>query len=123
MALKCLAHEPQRCGFVPALGDVALEDLALLVHRSPEVAHLAIDLHVDLVEVPLPMPQAPHPTDPLTADICSKQRTELFHQCLTVSWEMSMPRSASRSSTFRRLSGKRTYIITTRRITSGDELK
>jgi hypothetical protein len=36
---------------------------------------------------------------------------------------MSMPRSNSRSSTFLRLSGKRTYIITTRRITSGDELK
>jgi hypothetical protein len=36
---------------------------------------------------------------------------------------MSMPRSASRSSTFRSDSGYFTYIITTRRITSGDELK
>ena len=36
---------------------------------------------------------------------------------------MSMPRSASRSSTLRKLSGKRTYIITTRRMISGDELK
>jgi hypothetical protein len=36
---------------------------------------------------------------------------------------MSMPRSNSRSSTFLSDSGKRTYIITTRRITSGDELK
>jgi hypothetical protein len=34
-----------------------------------------------------------------------------------------MPRSASRSSTFRRLSGKRTYIITTNRMISGEELK
>jgi hypothetical protein len=47
----------------------------------------------------------------------------LFHHIRTVSWQMSMPRSNSRSSTFRKLSGKRTYIITTRRITSGDELK
>ena len=47
----------------------------------------------------------------------------LFHQNRTVSWQRSMPRSNSRSSTFRKLSGKRTYIITTRRITSGDELK
>jgi hypothetical protein len=36
---------------------------------------------------------------------------------------MSIPRSNSRSSTFRKLSGNRTYIITTSRITSGDELK
>jgi hypothetical protein len=36
---------------------------------------------------------------------------------------MSMPRSASRSSTFRSDSGYFTYIITTRRITSGELLK
>jgi hypothetical protein len=47
----------------------------------------------------------------------------LFHHILTVSWQMSIPRSNSRSSTLRRLSGKRTYISTTSRITSGDELK
>ena len=46
-----------------------------------------------------------------------------FHHIRTVSWQMSIPRSQGRSSTFRKLSGKRTYIITTRRITSGDELK
>jgi hypothetical protein len=33
------------------------------------------------------------------------------------------PTLNSRSSTFRRLNGNRTYIITTSRITSGDELK
>ena len=36
---------------------------------------------------------------------------------------MSIPRSNSRSSTLRKLSGNRTYIMTTKRITSGDELK
>jgi hypothetical protein len=36
---------------------------------------------------------------------------------------MAIPRSNSRSSTFRTLSGKRTYINTTIRITSGEELK
>jgi len=34
-----------------------------------------------------------------------------------------MPRSNSRSSTFRKLSGTRAYISTTSLITSGDELK
>jgi hypothetical protein len=51
------------------------------------------------------------------------RRWNRFHQCRTVSWQMSIPRSKSRSSTFRRLSGKQTYIMITRRITSGDELK
>jgi hypothetical protein len=46
-----------------------------------------------------------------------------FHQNRTVSWLMSIPRSAKRSSTFRSDSGYRTYIITTRRITSGELLK
>jgi hypothetical protein len=47
----------------------------------------------------------------------------LFHHSRTVSWQMSIPRLNSRSSTFLRLSGKRTYISTTSRITSGEELK
>jgi hypothetical protein len=46
-----------------------------------------------------------------------------FHQNRTVSWLMSIPRSAKRSSTLRSDSGYRTYIITTRRITSGELLK
>jgi len=36
---------------------------------------------------------------------------------------MSIPRSASRSSTLRNDSGYLTYIITTRRMTSGELLK
>jgi hypothetical protein len=36
---------------------------------------------------------------------------------------MSMPRSNSKYSTFRSDSGNRTYIIATRRMISGEELK
>src|SRR5450432_2922680 len=46
-----------------------------------------------------------------------------FHQNRTVSWLMSIPRSARRSSTLRSDSGYLTYIKTTRRITSGEMLK
>jgi hypothetical protein len=46
-----------------------------------------------------------------------------FHQNRTVSWLMSIPRSASRSSTLRSDSGYRTYIITTKRMTSVELLK
>ena len=43
-----------------------------------------------------------------------------FHHSLTVSWQISIPRSNSRSSTLRGDSGYRTYIMTTSRITSGE---
>jgi hypothetical protein len=46
-----------------------------------------------------------------------------FHQNRTVSWLISIPRSAKRSSTLRSDSGDFTYIITTRRITAGELLK
>ena len=42
---------------------------------------------------------------------------------LAVSWLMSIPRSARRSSTLRNDSGYLMYIITARRITSGELLK
>jgi hypothetical protein len=42
-------------------------------------------------------------------------RPNRFHQKRTVSWLMSIPRSAKRSSTLRSDSGYPTYIITTRR--------
>ena len=44
-------------------------------------------------------------------------------ECRTVAWQMSIPRSASKSSTLRKLKGKRTYIITISRMMSGEELK
>ena len=46
-----------------------------------------------------------------------------FVQNRMVSWLMSIPRSANRSSTLRSDSGYRTYIITTKRMTSGELLK
>ena len=48
---------------------------------------------------------------------------KLFHQKRTVLWLISIPRSWSRSSTLRSESGKRMYIITTKRMTSGLVLK
>jgi hypothetical protein len=47
----------------------------------------------------------------------------LFHQNQNVSWLISMPRSCSRSSTFRSDNGNRMYIITARRMICGLVLK
>jgi len=40
-----------------------------VIDGAPEVDHLAIELHVHLVEVPLPLPEVPHPVHPLTPDV------------------------------------------------------
>ncbi len=45
----------------------------------------------------------------------------LFHHSLTVSWQVSIPRPNSRSSTFRNDSENCTYISITSRITSGKD--
>lgn len=54
-----------------------------------------------------------------TANIGPKR----FHYSPTVSWQTSIPRSKSRSSTFRNDSGKWTYYMTASRMISGDKLK
>ncbi len=46
-------------------GNEALEDLALMIDGSPEVAQFATDLHVNFVEVPAPLAEATHAADPL----------------------------------------------------------
>ena len=47
-----------------------------MIDRSPEVMHLAIDLHVDLVEMPTPWGVDPHAIDALFADFGSEHRAE-----------------------------------------------
>lgn len=40
------------------------------------VHHLAVDLDVHLIEMPFPLPNAPHPAYPLPADVTREQRPE-----------------------------------------------
>lgn len=61
---------------IPALRDVALEDFSLMIDGAPEVMHLAVDLHVHLVEVPLPLAALAHAIDALSADLGCEDRAE-----------------------------------------------
>jgi len=76
VAFERLLDELQSSHLVPGFRDVTLEDLALVVNRSPEVMGLAVDLHVDLVEVPAPVPEALHGVAPLPADVGGEQWPE-----------------------------------------------
>ena len=49
---------------------------ALVINRAPEVMHLAVDCDADLVEVPLPVPEASHPAHPLAADVSRKHQAD-----------------------------------------------
>jgi len=76
MAFQRLLHEGERGRLVTGLGDKTLENLTLLVYPAAEANHLAVELHVHIIEMPAQVPEALHPVDPLSADVCSKQRTE-----------------------------------------------
>jgi hypothetical protein len=73
MALERFLHESESGLLIPAVRDIAFEHLALVIDRSPEIVHLAVDFHVDLVEVPAPMTEASHAVYPLPADIAGKE--------------------------------------------------
>src|SRR5258708_28960886 len=94
-----------------------------MVAGAPKVVELAVDLHKHLVQMPAPLRIAAHVRDASLTDLGGEHRANRFHQNRTVLWLMSIPRSAKRSSTFRSDSGYLTYIITTRRMTSGELLK
>ena len=94
-----------------------------MIHGAPEVVHLAVDLHVNLVQVPLPVRKGLHPTDPVSADLCCKHRaksvppiTHSFVADLYAALVQKIFNIAKRK-------GNRTYIMTARRMISGLVLK
>ena len=78
--------------------DKVLKALTLMIYHMSQVVHLAVDLHADLIEVPAPMSNAPHPAHPLPAEVSGEHRTEAVPPEL----------SNKKSSTFRNENGKRT---------------
>jgi hypothetical protein len=118
-ALKKLQHRR----LVSLCSDDRSQNLAFMIDGAPEIAELAVDLHERLIQMPTPLRIAAHGRHPLLADLGGEHRAKPVPQNRTVSWLMSIPRSARRSSTLRSDSGYFTYIITTRRMTSGELLK
>ena len=120
MTLQDLLEESQSRRFVTLFGDVAFQNLALVINRSLQ---LSVDLHEDLVDVPAPVFEGRMRDTRWRRISPASIGPNLFHQYRTVSWHMSIPRSNSRSSTLRSDNGNRTYIITTSLMIAGDELK
>jgi hypothetical protein len=63
------SHGFQGGALVADLGHKALEDLALVIDRAPEVVRDAADLLEDLDEMPAPVGQGAHPLHLLSPDL------------------------------------------------------
>ena len=76
MALQRLLHKGEGRSFVPGRGDLALEDLARVLGRPSIVHHLAVELHVHLVEMPTTVPKIAHVADAPSTDLAGEEGTE-----------------------------------------------
>ncbi len=104
---------------VSAFGHNGLQHLAFMANSPRKIMPLAIHLQENLIRVPLPFRECAQFLHPLPSDLSSKLRVKPVPP-ISDSFELtSMPRSCSRSSTFRSESGKRMYSITARRMISG----
>ncbi len=76
MSLQCLLHEGQRDLLVSGFGDLAAEDLALVIDRAPQIMVFAVDLHGHFVEMPSPPAEASHVADLVLPHFTCERRAE-----------------------------------------------
>ena len=123
VTLECLLYEGQRCLLVARPADKALQDLTFLIDRTLQVTISPFSFTYTSSRCQRQWRNPRMRLTRLRRTSPANIGRNLFHHSRTVSWQMSIPRSNSRSSTLLRRSGKRTYISTTSRITSGEELR
>ena len=120
MALHGSSDELQRGRLVPFLGDEGLQRFALVVHGAPEIAHLAVDANVDLIQVQALLGVLAHGLDPLLADLGGEHGPEppppeAYRLVANVD-----PALVQKVFHVSERQGYFTYITTTRRINSGE---
>src|SRR5271166_3789995 len=113
----------QRRSLVPLRGDHRFQNLAFVIGSPPEIAELPLIFTKTSSKCQRHWGKRRTFATRLFRISAANIGPNRFHQNRIVSWLMSIPRSASRSSTLRSDSGYLTYIITTSRITSGELLK
>ena len=76
VALHQFPEEIQSGALVSSLCDNNLQNLAFMIHGPPEAVSLAIDLHEDLVDVPLPLGVRPQLLNTFSSDLRGEHRTQ-----------------------------------------------
>ena len=71
-----LLNKFERSSLVPGLAGKGFQHFSFVIDRTPEIVHLAVILHADLVEVPSPVHMSPHPIDTLLGDLGGEHRTK-----------------------------------------------
>lgn len=135
MPLHCLLEEFQCRLSVAGVRHEDFKNFAFVVDGAPEIVPFTVDLHED------PLGYESIPCRAVPPSGCQRQwldripstrrfRTSqtnsgpnLRHRNRTISWLMSISGSCSRSSTLRSDNGNRMFIITARRMISGEVLK
>ena len=119
MTLHCFPEEFQCCFAIPALCDEAFQHLALVIHGTPKVMRLAINLHKYLIQMPLPVRVCAHLLNSFAADFSGKHRAKSIppipHRFVADVDAALVQKILDITSE----SGKRTYIMTARRMISG----
>jgi hypothetical protein len=76
MAFHGFPREFEGCLAITALCDATFQDVPFVIHSPPKVVRLAVDLHENLIQVPLPIWICAHLAEPFLADLCGKQRAK-----------------------------------------------
>ncbi len=76
VTLHGFPEEFQCCFAIPALRDIAFQHLALVIHGTPKVMRLAINLHKHLIQMPLPVRVCAHLVNSFTADFSGEHRAK-----------------------------------------------
>ena len=90
-----------------------------MIDRSPEVDHLAVELHLHFIQVPAPLASAAHSADPLASEVTDKHWADpvpLHLHRLMANAEAALEEQELEVPQWK---GDRTFIITTNRIASG----
>jgi hypothetical protein len=75
-AFHRFSYEFQRCFTIPAPCDVALQLLTFVINGPPKVMCNSINLHKNLIQMPLPVRVSSHPGRPIATDFRSKHRAK-----------------------------------------------
>ena len=74
---RFIFSEEFQCRFsVPALGDIAFKHFTLVIDSAPQVVRFTVDLHKNLVKMPLPIRMSAKVLNSFSSDLRGKQWTE-----------------------------------------------
>lgn len=76
MPLHSFLQEAKRSRLISSLGDIAFQNFTSVIDGTPEIMLHLINLHEDLIQVPLPLSLLAHVGSAFRSDLSSKDWTK-----------------------------------------------